>query len=233
MQKLCQVTTLPRSFEYKLLEKLTVSQLKKFCKDQNFRISFTTKKETLPRIVRAIKHRRISTEKLSRLILKYQKTVTEKRKKTGVKEINRKRKTKKISPSLTARRIIRALKKNLRPSMLRIPKDEREIEQIARGILLTLKIPVTDQVGSIEHLGKKYTPDMVIEENGSKIAIEIKRVSSKGDLVRATAQADAYATKYSETILILYDIKGIVEISKKQIKDLEKNKRTYVLIIKH
>ena len=117
--------------------------------------------------------------------------------------------------------------------MLRIPKDEREIEQIARGILLTLKIPVTDQVGSIEHLGKKYTPDMVIEENGSKIAIEIKRVSSKGDLVRATAQADAYATKYSETILILYDIKGIVEISKKQIKDLEKKKRTYVLIIKH
>jgi len=242
------VVSLPKSPEYKILEKLTVPQLKRFCEDQGFRISFTTKKETLPKIVRAIKYRGISVRKLSRLALKYQKAVieeeeekireikeiTRRRKKVTVTraEIRAKRRLKKAGPSSTARKIIRSLKRNLRSAMLRIPKDEREIEQAARGILLSQRIPVVDQVGSIEFLGKKYTPDMVVENNGSKIAIEIKRVSSKRDLERATSQAFAYASEYSETIIVLYDIKGIVEISRKQIREWE-NKRIYVLTIKH
>jgi len=239
---------LPKSPEYELLEKLTVPQLKRFCKEQNFRISFTTKKDTLPRIVQAVKYRGITIGKLFDLVMKYQKVeieeeeekireireITRRKKKISVTEVEvkAKKKIKKATPSTVARKILRSFKRNLRSAMLRIPKDEKEIEQAARGILLTRKIKVTDQVGSVEFLGKRYTPDMVVETDDSEIAIEIKRVATRRDLERAIAQAFAYASKYRETILVLYDIKGLVDIPKNQIKEWE-NKRIYVLPIKH
>jgi len=239
---------LPKSPEYELLEKLTVPQLKKFCEDQNFRISFTTKKDTLPRIVQAVKYRGINISELFELVLKYKKVeveeeeerireireITRRKKKISITEakVKARKKVKKIAPTPVARKIVNSFKRHLRAAMLRIPKDEREIEQAARAILLARRIKVTDQIGSIEWFGKKFTPDMVVEVDHSKIAIELKRVSSKRDIERAIAQATAYATKYNEIILVLYDVRGIVEIPKDQIKELE-IKRIYVLVIKH
>jgi hypothetical protein len=235
------------STEYELLKKLTVPQLKNFCKDQDIRVTFKSKTDALPRIVQAVKRRKIGTRKLINIVINYQKVVmeteSEKIKETTTREITRHKKRVSVTKvkirargrtqTKIARKTIRLLKKYLRASMLRKPKDEKEIEQNARGILVSHKIPVTDQVGTLEYMGKKYVPDMVIEQEKKKIVIEIKRVNSKRDVERATAQAFAYASKYPETIIVLYDVRGVVEKIPKSQKDELGKKGIYLLSIKH
>lgn len=130
--------------------------------------------------------------------------------------------------------IINTIEQNLRKCFKKQPSTEIEVQDEVEKILNIRQIKCNRDNESFAYSSKSYRPDFVLEDFGT--VIEIKLCNGKEDEKKIIAEINddiqAYLSKYKLAIFFIYDVGFIRDVDLFK-KDLTKNQKVLVYIIKH
>lgn len=126
----------------------------------------------------------------------------------------------------------------LRSAMLREPEKERDvqdsIEQLMIGRGLMKGLDYDREVGRVKISAKEVVPDFVFPK--LDLALEVKFLNSASRLKEAideiNADVAAYSKRYRRLMFVVYDLGHVRDVIEFR-RDLERDGRTSVIVVKH
>lgn len=126
----------------------------------------------------------------------------------------------------------------LRSAMLREPEKERDVqdslEQLMIGRGLMKGLDYDREVGRVKISAKEVVPDFVFPK--LDLALEVKLLNSaprvKEAIDEINADVAAYSKRYGRLMFVVYDLGYVRDVPEFR-RDLERDGRTSVIVVKH